>query len=105
MTLIEIYRVRIDPADVDRLLEIREAAVKEFQGQVPELEQAELVRLEDDTWLDVLRWSESVDPERIGKAAEGAPTSAEMHALIADELDHYRGELIRSSHSAWTRAS
>lgn len=104
MPIIEIYRVRIDPADVERLLEIREAAVAEFREQVPELLQADLVRLDGDRWLDVLTWSEAVDPERIGKAAECTPTSAEMHGLIAEELGHDRGELVHSSGSAWASA-
>jgi hypothetical protein len=47
MALIEIYRIKIDPADVERLLEIRVDAVAEFQQQVPELLQADLVRLEE----------------------------------------------------------
>lgn len=102
MPTIEIYRVRIDPAHVDRLLEIRGAAVAEFQAQVPELERAELVRLDDDVWLDILTWSGPVDPDRIEAAAGCTPTSAEMHALIAAELGHDRGELIRSS--AWATA-
>jgi hypothetical protein len=48
MPVIEIYRARIDPANVDRLMEIRAQAVAEFQEQAPELLQADLVRLEDD---------------------------------------------------------
>lgn len=67
MPLIEIYRAKIDPADVDRLLEIRADAVVEFQQQVPELLQADLVRLEDGVWLDVLTWSAPVDEERISR--------------------------------------
>jgi hypothetical protein len=104
MRMIEIYRVRIDPASVERLLEIRGAAVAEFQGQVPELLRADLVRLDDEVWLDILVWSEPVDSERITKAAQRAPTSAEMHGLIADELSHDRGELVHSGGDAWAAA-
>ena len=101
MPLIEIYRVKIDPANVDRLLEIRADAVAEFQQHAPELVQADLVRLEDDVWLDVLTWSEAVDDERISQAAAAAPKSAEMHSLISDELGHDRGEMVHSSGDAW----
>ena len=103
MPTIEIYRVRIDPANVDRLLEIRAAAVAEFQEQVPELVRADLVRLEGDVWLDILLWSEPVDPERMNEAASCTPTSAEMHGLIADELGHDVGTLEHSTH-AWATA-
>ena len=73
MPTVEIYRVKVNPGDVERLLEIRDAAVAEFRDQIPELLQADLVRLEDDVWLDVLTWSEPVAPERIEKAAERDP--------------------------------
>jgi hypothetical protein len=101
---IEIYRVRIDPANVERLLEIRGAAVDEFQEQVPELVRADLVRLADDVWLDILVWSGPVDPGRIDAAAQCTPTSAEMHGLIAAEIGHDRGELVHSTGSAWATA-
>ena len=104
MPTIEVYRVRIDPANVARLMEIRGAAVAEFQEQVPELLRAELVRLEDDVWLDILHWSEPVDDDRISAAAQCTPSSAEMHGLIADELGHDRGELVHGTGSAWASA-
>jgi hypothetical protein len=97
---IEIYRVRVDPANVDRLLEIHDAAVAEYQERVPELLGIDLVRLEDDVWLDIIRWSEPVDAERLAAAACG-PAAAEVHALLADELGHDRGEIVHSSGSAW----
>jgi hypothetical protein len=103
-TIIEIYRVKVDPADVERLLEIRAAAVAEFRQQVPELLHADLVRLDDDVWLDILRWSEPVDPDRLSAAAQCTPTAAEMHALIADELGHDTGELAHSTDTAWVSA-
>ena len=104
MPEIEIYRVKIDPANVDRLLEIRGAAVAEFQEQVPELVRAELVRLDDDVWLDILTWSAPVDPGRIDAAAQCTPASAEMHGLIAGELAHDRGELVHTTGSVWASA-
>ena len=100
MPLIEIYRAKIDPANVDRLLEIRADAVAEFQEQVPELIQADLVRLEDDVWLDVLTWSTSVEDQRISQAASAAPKSAEMHSLITDVLGHDKGEIVHSNRRA-----
>jgi len=101
MPLIEIYRAKIDPANVDRLLEIRADAVAEFQQQVPELLGASLVRLEDDVWLDVLTWSAPVDGERISQAASAAPKSAEMHSLLTEILGHDVGEVAHSSGNAW----
>jgi hypothetical protein len=97
MPVIEIYRARIDPANVDRLMEIRAQAVAEFREQAPELLQANLVRLEDDVWLDVLVWSAPIDEQRISQTASCAPKSIEMHALISDVLGHDRGEIVHST--------
>ncbi len=104
MPTIEIYRAKIDPAKVERLLEIRADAVAEFQEQVPELVRAELVQLDDDVWLDILVWSEPVDEERIAQASQRTPTAAEMHSLITDVLSHDRGEIVHSTYSAWATA-
>ena len=101
MPLIEIYRAKIDPANVERLLEIRAGAVAEFQEQVPQLLQADLVRLDDDVWLDVIVWSEPVDDERVAHAACAGEASAEMHSLITDVIGHDRGEIVHSTGSAW----
>jgi hypothetical protein len=68
--------------------------VAEFQEQAPELLQADLVRLEDDVWLDVLFWSTPVDEQRISVAAAAAPKSVEMHGLISDVLGHDRGDIV-----------
>jgi hypothetical protein len=104
MPMLEIYRAKIAPADVDHLLEIRAAAVAEFQEQLPELLHADLVHLHDDVWLDVLVWSAEVDEDRVSRAAAAAPTSVEMHGLISDVLAHERGEIRHSTGSAWTTA-
>jgi hypothetical protein len=104
MPIVEIYRVRIDPANVDRLLEIHEAAVAEFKEQVPELLGIDLVRLDDDVWLDIIRWSAPVDDERLAAASGRTPTAAELHTLMSEELGHDRGELVHSSGYAWASA-
>jgi hypothetical protein len=104
MPTVEIYRVRVDPANVDRLLEIHDAAVAEFQEQVPELLGIDLVRLEDDVWLDIIRWSEPVDDERLAAASACTPPAAELHTLMTDELGHDRGELVHGSGHTWASA-
>ena len=92
MSIIEIYRVKVDRAKVERLLEIHDQAVAEYQQQVPELLGIDLVRLDDETWLDTIRWSGPIDPEQL-EAAACAPAAAEVHELTAEELGHDRAEL------------
>jgi hypothetical protein len=104
MPLIEIHRVKIDPARVERLLEIHDAAVAEFQGQVPELLSGELVRLADDVWLHVLRWSAPVGDERLEAAGACTPTAGELHEIMAEAVGHDRGEVVHTAGGVWATA-
>lgn len=97
MFTVEIHRVNIDPANVERLLQIRGPAMVELQMQCPQLRQADLVRLGDDAWLDILTWSGPV----IGRAPVQAPTHAEMRGLITVELGHDQGERVHTTGTAW----
>jgi hypothetical protein len=94
---VEIHRIKIDPANVERILQIRGAAMVELQRQCPQLRQADLVRLGDDVWLDILTWSGPV----ISRATVQSPTHAEMLALITAELDHDQGERVHTTGTAW----
>ena len=104
MSIVEIYRVKVDPANVERLLEIHDQAVAEYQEQVPELDAIELVRLDDETWLDIIRWRAPADPQRL-EAAACSPAAAEVHEIMAQALAHDRGELVHSSGKAWAAVS
>jgi Sigma-70 region 2 len=54
---LQIFRARVPQQSMAALLEIRPAAIAEAQRLCPELLRAQLVRLDDGTWLDVLTWS------------------------------------------------
>ena len=51
---LQIFRARVPEESVAALLEIRPAAIAEARRLCPELLRAQLVRLDDTTWLDVL---------------------------------------------------
>ena len=63
---LQVWRAKVAEADVERLLAVRPAAIAEAQRLCSERLRAELVRLGDGTWLDVLAWS-SADGEQIGR--------------------------------------
>jgi heme-degrading monooxygenase HmoA len=88
----EIVHARIRDGVEDEMLSRRpqlEAAVRE---QLPGLLDIRLVRLDDGTYLDVLRWEsrESADAA-IEKFAE-IPEAGEIHGFVEEDLAHYRGE-------------
>jgi hypothetical protein len=69
---------------------VLEAAVRE---KLPGLLDISLVRLEDGTYLDVLRWeSREAADAAIDKFA-GVPEAGEIHGFLPEDLAHHRGEV------------
>ena len=95
--VVDIYRAKVDPANVERLLQVRPVAIEEFRDALPELLRAELIRLDEQTWLDVLVWSEPVSEGRVTAAAEKSASAGEMHALVNEVVAIERGELAFTS--------
>ena len=85
---VEIYRLEVDPADVESLLEIRRT-----RELVPGLRQADLVRLDDRVWLDIRIWVNGVD-------ATAVPY-VEMESVIAARLGRDWGERVHTTGTAW----
>jgi hypothetical protein len=91
---LQVWRARVPEGNVERLLQIRPAAIAEARGLCPELLGADLVRLEDGTWLDVLRWSAPDGEERLMQHAAKLDAVAKMHALLEDAEQVGRGEIV-----------
>jgi hypothetical protein len=91
---LQVWRARVAESDVARLLELRPRAITEARSLCPELLGADLVRLEDGTWLDVLRWSVPDGEERLMRHADRFDAVAKMHALLADAEQVGRGAVV-----------
>jgi heme-degrading monooxygenase HmoA len=69
---------------------VLEAAVRE---RLPGLLDIRLVRLDDGTYLDVLRWeSREAADAAIEKFAD-IPEAMEIHGFVERDLAHHRGEV------------
>ena len=53
---VQVWRAKVADADVAPLLTVRPAAIAEAKRLCPELLRADLVRVGDGKWLDVLTW-------------------------------------------------
>jgi hypothetical protein len=91
---LQVWRARVPEGSVARLLELRPAAIAEAKRLCPELLAAELVRLDDGTWLDVLRWSAPDGEERLMRQADRFDAVSKMHALLEDIELVGRGEIV-----------
>ena len=91
---LQVWRARVAQDNVERLLAIRPAAIAEAQRLCPELLAADLVRLGEGSWLDVLRWSTADGEELLMRHAEQFDAVAKMHALLEDAEQVGRGEIV-----------
>lgn len=60
---VEVVRVRPKPGAEERLLELRPAILKEINDHYPRGATAQLLKLEDGTWLDLYSWTAREDAE------------------------------------------
>ena len=94
---LQIFRVRVPQETVATLLEIEPVAIAEAQRLCPALLRAELVRLDDDTWLHVLRWSRGDGEEQLMQRSAEFDAITKMHDLLADGDDGVRGAIVHTS--------
>jgi hypothetical protein len=94
---LQVFRARVPEASVATLLEIRPAAIAEAQRLCPELLGAQLVRVTDGTWLDVLTWSLPDGEQRLLERAAEFDAITKMHALLVEVEEPLRGEIIHTS--------
>jgi hypothetical protein len=93
---LQIFRARVPEESVAALLDIRPAAIAEAQRLCPELLGAQLVRLDDTTWLDVLTWSGPDGEQRLMKRAAEFDAITRMHDLLVDVEEPLRGEIVHT---------
>ncbi|WP_158220651.1 hypothetical protein [Kineosporia sp. A_224] len=92
-----VFRAEVDPADAGALLAVRAEAIEQARSVHPGLLRAELVRLDERTWLDVLVFDSADGDERLMAAAGGLPALGRMHALVAGVQSLDRGVLEHST--------
>jgi hypothetical protein len=91
---LQVWHARVPEENVEQLLELRPVAIAEAQRLCPGLLAADLVRLADGTWLDVLRWSRPDGEERLMEHADQFDALHRMHALLEDAVQIGRGEIV-----------
>lgn len=94
---LQVWRAKVAAGDEEQLLAVRPAAIAEAKRLCPELLRADLVRLGDGTWLDVLTWSVPDGEERLMARAEEFRELHAMHDLLEDAEQLGRGEVALRS--------
>ena len=91
--IVDLYHATVPAADAERLLAVRGRAIAQLRERCPGLRRAELVRLDETTWVDLVVW-ESAEA-RAAAAPHVAATAElrELHAIAGAPTAHEHGTL------------
>jgi heme-degrading monooxygenase HmoA len=88
----EIVHARIRDGVEEEMLSRRPALEAAVRQKLPGLLDIRLVRLDDGTYLDVLRWESRAAADAAIERFSKVPEAGEIHGFLAEDLAHYRGE-------------
>lgn len=97
MATFELARYRIDPADADELTRRWRSAVAAIRARFPGLLEANLARLDDDTFVDVWRWESRETAVAAAQQAPDVPEAAALFSLIVGPPTMEHGEIVARS--------
>ena len=96
MTAVELTRYTVDPQHEEAFLQRHHEAVEAMRRRFPSLLEANLARLDQETWIDIWKW-ESLEAAR--QAAAEAPQvveAAALFSLIRDVVSMEHAEIVSS---------
>jgi hypothetical protein len=94
---VQVWKARVTEDHTEQLLAVRPAAIAEAKRLCPALLRAELVRVGDGTWLDVLTWTAPDGEEQLMGQSEQFDALNRMHAFLEDAEQVGRGEVVVTS--------
>jgi heme-degrading monooxygenase HmoA len=90
----DIVHAKVREGAEDEMVRRRPALEARVRAKLPGLLDIRLVRLDDGTYIDVLRWeSREAADAAIEKFAD-VPEAGEIHDFLPEGLAHHRGEAI-----------
>jgi hypothetical protein len=89
----EIVHARVRDGVEERMLTRRPALEAAVCERLPGLLDIRLVRLDDGTYLDVLRWESRAAADAAIDRFAAIPEAGEIHGFVEEVLAHHRGEL------------
>ena len=93
MTTVELTRFRTAPGRADELLAARPGMLASFRSDRVGFLHADLVRLADDEWLDVVHWESSEAFATSREKGANTPQIAAFFAPIAELVSAEEGRL------------
>ena len=90
----QVVHARVRAEDEDAMLAKRPAFVSAMKRAVPGLIDARLVKLDDGTWLDIVRWQSRESAEEAVAAHGRVPEAGEMDALVTEVVGFQQGHAV-----------
>jgi hypothetical protein len=94
---VQVWKAKVSAGDVAELLAVRPAAIAEARRLCPALVRAQLVRVDDEIWLDVLTWSAPDGEEQLMANSENFDALHRMHSFLKNAEPVGRGEVVASA--------
>ena len=90
----EIVHARVRDGVEEEMISRRPALEAAVRQRLAGLLDIRLVRLEDGTYLDVLRWESRAAADAAVDQFASIPDAGEIHGHFAEDLAHHRGEVV-----------
>ena len=94
MTTVELTRFRTRPGTASDLLAARPGMLQSFRNDRAGFIRADLVRLGDDEWLDVVVWASAADRAASAEKGANTPEIGAFFAPISELVSAEDGELV-----------
>lgn len=89
----EVVHSKVREGVEEEMLKRRPVLEAGVRAQLPGLLDIRLVRLDDGTYLDVLRWESREAADAAIEKFPEIPEAEEIHGFLAEDLAHHRGEV------------
>jgi heme-degrading monooxygenase HmoA len=89
----EVVHAKVRDGAEEEMLRRRPALETGVREKLPGLLEIRLVRLDDGTYLDVLRWESRDAADAAIEMFAEVPEAEEIHGFLAEDLAHHRGEV------------
>jgi hypothetical protein len=89
----DVVHARMRDGAEKEMLSRRPALEAGVREKLPGLLDIRLVRLDDGTYLDVLRWESREAADAAIELFAEVPEAGEIHGFLAEGLAHHRGEV------------
>jgi hypothetical protein len=87
----EVVHSRVRRGSEDEMLALRPAMIDAVRSRCPGMIDAQLVHLDDGTWLDIVTWSSREAAERAATQFADIPEAAAMSGLLEEVLSFRHG--------------